>query len=527
MAPRARRTPEKAAKAVKAAANGHQDDEGRLIVATNDRNPIDPAREAAAHLIAGNDPSRLFKMGSKAAVEWNDDRGQLVALDDGGWLLHTADRVTFMGGASKKGPAPIPAPFGIMRMIPSLVTRHLPPVDGIATTPYLAADGELIDTAGYDPGTRRILHAPGLALPPVPGQPTPDEVAAAVKLLTVDWLGDFPFTSDADLANMVSLLLTLTGRMFFALAPLFILDASTAGAGKNLLATTVSLIATGTDADVMMLPDDGKEQRKKVTTALMEGRELIVWDESHTIAGRTLAAILTAERYSDRILGGNKMMTVDNRFTQLALGNNVLVRGDLRRRSWPARLVPDTEHPEHRDGWRHPYLAEWVREHRADLLAAVLVIWRNWIAEGRPEADITVGSFEKWARTVGGALAAAGIAGLGGNVTEWLSFSDDDADDGWSAYLARLARHFVGRRFTTADVAAAVTAAFVPAPPCKYDPDKPLPAQVAYAFRGQREKWHDGRSLVRSPRRDSETGTYTWTIRERSPARAENYLQDL
>ena len=66
-----------------------------------------------------------------------------------------------------------------------------------------------------------------------------------MKLLTVDWLGDFPFAGTADKANTIAVLLAMTGRMFFAPAPLFVFDASTAGSGKGLLATTISLIATG------------------------------------------------------------------------------------------------------------------------------------------------------------------------------------------------------------------------------------------------------------------------------------------
>ena len=126
--------------------------------------------------------------------------------------------------------------------------------------------------------------------------------------------------------------------------------------GKGLLTNTTSIIVTGNVPDVMELSEVGEEQRKKITSALQSGQELMVWDESHVIAGRTLAAILTAERYSDRLLGGNKMMSAVNRFTMIALGNNVQVRGDMKRRVWPGRLVPDTAHPEHRDNFRNPDL---------------------------------------------------------------------------------------------------------------------------------------------------------------------------
>ena len=200
------------------------------------------------------------------------------------------------------------------------------------------------------------------------------------------------------MVNVIAALLTMTGRHFFPLAPLFVVDASTPGSGKGLLVTTMVIIATGEPPRFMELPTDGEEQRKKITAAMLSGQTLITWDESHIIAGRSLAMTLTAEVYSDRILGGNKMMSVTNRSTQVSLGNNVQVWGDMKRRVVPSRLVPDVEHPEHRTGFKHPNLEQWVRENRGRLLSAALTIWRHWVATGRPGADISMGSFERWSR---------------------------------------------------------------------------------------------------------------------------------
>ena len=264
----------------------------------------------------------------------------------------------------------------------------------------------------------------------------------------------------------------------------------------------------------MELPADGEEQRKKITSALLAGQELIMWDESHVIAGRTLAAILTAEKYSDRLLGGNKMISVTNRFTQVALGNNVEVWGDMKRRVVPVRLVPDIEHPENRTDFRHPNLEEWVRAHRGELLAALLTIWRNWIAKGRPEASTGMGSFDRWSRAVGGALQAAGIDGFRSNTAGWLSDSDDD--DGWGDHLRQLLGRFGGGEwFTVAEVVGAVEAMSVDRPPVKRDPDKTLAEQLAYAYRKIREKWHGDLRLVRSETRDSASGGRTWSVIER------------
>lgn len=486
------------------------DDAGRLIVPAAGRNPVDIADEVAEHILDGNDPPQLFSM-SPSAVLLRD--GSLIPLDADGWLLYVARRVTFVVPAVN-GPKAVAPPAAVMKLVPPVVTPEIPPLDGIVATPYLDRDGNLVSDDGYHPGTRLVLHSGGFKIPPVSASLSPEDVAQAVKLLTEEWLADFPFASPADQANAIAVPLGMTGRMFFALAPLHVFDASTAGSGKNMLATTISMIVTGEPARVMELPAEGEEQRKKITSALLSGRELIVWDESHVIAGRTLAAILTAEQYSDRLLGSNKLICVANRFTQVALGNNTEVWGDLKRRVVPSRLVPDTEHPEHRASFRHPNLEQWGRDHRGELLAALLTIWLNWAVKGKPEADAGMGSFERWARTVGGALQAAGIEGFRASTPGWLADADDD--DGWGDHLAELHARWPGQWFTVAEVAAVIETGGLPQPPVKRDPDKTLAQRLAYSYRKAREKWHGDLRLVRSPGRDSASGGRTWSVQRRS-----------
>lgn len=506
----------KAAEIVAAAAipEPTHDHKQRLFVNAGNRNPVDIADDIAAYLLVQNTPPRLFSMGD-SAVEL--DGAQLVPLDRDKWEYYVARRITFRltaAGGSVRIAAPPPA---AMKLVPSIMLPQLPPIDGIATTPYLDRDGRVVAGDGYHPATRLVLHCGDFELPAVPEVPSAEDVAQAAKLLTEDWLGDFPFKTAADKANALAILLTLTGRMFFQLAPLFVVDASTAGSGKGLLVTTISLIATGQPPQVMELPADGEEQRKKITSAVLGGQELIMWDESHTISGRTLAAILTAETYSDRLLGGNKMISVRNRFTQVALGNNVEVWGDMKRRVVPARLVPDTDHPEHRGDFRHPNLDQWVKASRGELLAAVLTIWRNWIAAGRPDAPAGMGSFERWARTVGGALDAAGVTGFRSNTSTWLSYSEDD-DGGWTDHLAQLHTRFGDQWFNITSVADSVTSSYLKRPPVKSDPDKTLAQQLPYYYRKIRERWHGEYRLIRSDRRDSAAGSYTWSVRRRQAA---------
>ena len=66
---------------------------------------------------------------------------------------------------SSSGERIVAPPAAAMKLIPSVVTPNLPPLDGIATTPYLDPAGNLVATDGYHPGTRRVLHAGKLHMP--------------------------------------------------------------------------------------------------------------------------------------------------------------------------------------------------------------------------------------------------------------------------------------------------------------------------------------------------------------------------
>ncbi len=458
----------------------------RLEVRSGNRNPFDIAREVADSLIKKNTPPELFSMGAAAVLL--RDGGTLVPLDADGWLAYVAERVNFTTLA-KDAVRVVAPPSAAMKILPAIIMTDLPALDGVTNTPYLDQDGNVVAQDGYHPGTRLVLHMRGLALPPISGTPAAGEVAAAVDLLAEHWLADFPFAAGADMVNVIAALLTMTGRHFFPLAPLFVVDASTPGSGKGLLVTTMVIIATGEPPRFMELPTDGEEQRKKITAAFLAGQSLITWDESHIIAGRTLAMTLTAEVYSDRVLGGNKMMSVTNRSTQVSLGNNVQVWGDMKRRVVPSRLVPDVEHPEHRTGFRHPNLELWVRENRGRLLAAVLTIWRHWIAEGRPGADISMGSFERWSRAVGGALEAAAIPGFLSHTKEWLDNSDDDAPE-WEEHLAALRRTYGHGSFTALEVAVRTgKGEDLGLPWFKRDPDVPMHKALGYRYRAIRDRW--------------------------------------
>ena len=52
-------------------------------------------------------------------------------------------------------------------------------------------------------------------------------------------------------------------------------------------------------------------------------------DEAHSIEGTPLATVLTAEVWTDRVLGASRMVDLPNRVTWYAAANNMEVRGGV------------------------------------------------------------------------------------------------------------------------------------------------------------------------------------------------------
>jgi len=152
-----------------------------------------------------------------------------------------------------------------------------------------------------------------------------------------------------------------------------------------------------------------------------------------------------------------------------------------------------------------------VREHRGDLLGAALTIWRGWIAAGRPKAHLTMGSFERWASAVGGALSNSGINGFLDGTTEWLDFSDPD-NDGWGEHLAKLHAAFGGSRFTVRDVVALWETGEISLPHHRREPDRTMAHVIGNMYRSARGRWWGRYRLEPSRERNSATGGRTWTV---------------
>jgi hypothetical protein len=377
-------------------------------------------------------------------------------------------------------------------------------LDRISHAPFVREDGTVVTEAGYDQATRTLLLPdPVFQGLTVPESPTAEQVAAARDFILTDWLGDFPFDSDVDRANVMALVVTPAIRGMVPKVPLAVIDGLQMGVGKNLLADQILTVYTGSAAEPMNWVSEPEELRKQITAAFRTGAEFFVFDEAHTVEGAPLAQALTASTWQDRILGVSTMANFPNVITWMSLGNQVQVRGDLTRRVYRIALRPRYSNPQDRaaSSFRHPGLSgldlgSWTRKHRAELMTAILTLVRAWFAQGqpRPSRSASFGSFEAWERIAGGIVQVAGIEGFLGNLKVWRSESDFDTQY-WTGHLRWLRETFGAEAFRTAQVKekALTDPSSYLAPPKLDDPsDKGYGKALGEGYSRLRDRRYDG-----------------------------------
>lgn len=322
---------------------------------------------------------------------------------------------------------------------------------GITLTPMVRPDGSVLERPGYDAASRYLfLPERGVNVPAVPEAPTPAEVDRAVALLD-RMLAGFPWATKDDRANYFGLLLTPMLRMITPPTyKMFGIGAHQPGSGKTLLAD----IVTGLHGGVLRseVPEDEPEWRKQTTSILSQTSAPVIHIDNVTgvLKSSTLAGLLTAgQATSDRELGTNRILTTVNDRVWVVTGNNLSLSGDLVRRTILIMIDPNMANPETRE-FEITDLKGWVREHRNELLWALLVMIRAWVSAGKPEVRRPQSdSFARWESVVAGILSVCGVAGDFDKESGKRAAAGGDDDD-TAAVLAHLRDRFGDEVWTVA-----------------------------------------------------------------------------
>jgi hypothetical protein len=410
---------------------------GRPVIQVTDHQLQDIYDDTWRVLLARNDPPCLFVSAGQLARLVNGEGGPRIQFLDQssayGVVVRAADWMQERGGVLRASKAPKEVASDIL----SNPHPDLPALDAIVGSPVFDAEGHLLLDPGYHASARLWLHYNDeMRVHEVPSQPTEDQVAGAVTLLCEDLLVDFPFAAPSDLAHaLAALILPFVRRMIPGPTPIHEIEAPTPGSGKGLIADVISIIALGRSCEVTTITKDEDEARKKLTAILSRGHPVVVFDNIRgALESAQLAAAITAEIWSDRILGKTQMVEFPNRAVWVMTANNPKLSLEIARRCVRIRLEPPEERPWERTKFKHAPLRIWAKEHRQELIEAVLIICQSWIAAGRPPGTRTLGSFEHWAATVGGILQHAGVTDFLQDTNEFYAAADLESGE-WRALV--------------------------------------------------------------------------------------------
>jgi hypothetical protein len=320
----------------------------------------------------------------------------------------------------KDGTKVIHVPEWLPAAVESADGYHNPPIEGVSELPFLRSDGTVCREPGLDRDTA-IHFAPSIDFPRV------DDAGKARDAL-LDLVQDFPFQDDAHKAAWIAAVLTPVARPAYrGGSPLIVVDANTPGTGKGLLLDVAAQISTGRPMAVTSAPENDAEMRKRLTSLMIAGEPLCCFDNvASKIAFPSLDAALTGEVWRDRVLGGNKTVTLPNRVTFYATGNNIALHRDTFRRTNYVRLESKVENPETRSGFKYPNLLDHVRKNRGHYTACALAILQGYFRDRRPNMGLPpLGSFEGWSDLVRSAVVWCGLPDPM-NTRVALAESDDD-----------------------------------------------------------------------------------------------------
>ncbi|HEX3643714.1 MAG TPA: hypothetical protein VHV10_20685 [Ktedonobacteraceae bacterium] len=427
-------------------ANGHKEAESglpRVILGGQLRDSRD---ESLQHLGKSEEQDPTIFVQSGRLVQTGRDKDHKTIIMAMGVpeiknaLTKAADFFTLRKKGDDYSPAPASPPKEIAEAILALSPSKWPfkQLEAIVETPVIRPDGTILQKPGYDELTK-LYYAPhkDMHACTVPERPSEEEVQNARAVLE-DIIIEFPFVDQSDMANMLALMITPIIRPAIKRhVPLALLDAPKQASGKGLLADVVSIVATGEPASILTAPGNDEEWRKEITSILMKGSTIIAIDNlPGRLQSSKLDAVLTADWWTDRLLGGNTMVRVRQRAVWLATGNNIKVGGDLARRCYRIRIDPKMSKPWTRAGFKYEDLATHCSEHRSQIIAAILTLVRAWFVAGCPQdkSILSMATFTGWARMAGSILSFAGIEGFLGNLNKLYDEMDVENAQ-WALFL--------------------------------------------------------------------------------------------
>lgn len=254
-----------------------------------------------------------------------------------------------------------------------------------------------------------------------PGISKPDMKLEEAKEILTTLFKEFPFKTKQDATNALAALLTpyLKGlyTKFNKRSPVTFYLANRERVGKEYCAGITGIVHEGNALEESPISSSEnarsnhtEELRKKILAAMISGRVRMHFSNNKGfINNAVFEAVVTAERYSDRKLGTNEILTFDNELDFSLSGNTGIgFTPDFANRCRFVNMFLDIEDANSRK-FDKPDLHNWVLNNRENILSALYALVRNWFDKGKPKGTIPFASFPEWSEICGGIMEAADL----------------------------------------------------------------------------------------------------------------------
>lgn len=386
---------------------------------------------------ANREKTTIFRYAG--AMHWLERDGEgifvPVPIDVDRMRYHLARIARFQETSGRGDDAKVADCAPPIRTVRDILATPDPPIPGllrIVEAPVFASDGTIQTTPGYHAGSKTYYAPPaGLVIPAVEDAPSRADINRARALLIDELFVDFPFKTQSDRAHCIATTLNpFTRDMIDGPTPCHLIEAAMSGSGKSLLADLTALPSTGRPLGVMTEWKNDDDFKKLVTSLLIGGYQHLLLDNlTYVLNSGAYAAALTAIVWQERVLGFTRSPRLPIRVTWIITGNNPTLSSDIARRCIRVRIDPGMANPSLRQGFKHPDIRGWAAQNRGQLIWAVLILIRSWVANGRkPYRTRVMGSYARWAEVMGGVLENAGIPGFLDNLQELREQSDTEAE---------------------------------------------------------------------------------------------------
>ena len=358
---------------------------GAVVIETNDRQQQDKLSDMARAIEQFNAKAPRLFHGAAGLV-------QIERTSDGAPTIRHATRAAVSSVAGKaahwvctneNGVRDVSPPRDLCEVFIASPGdwRGIPVIEGTATAPFFAPDGTLCAREGYHGAARTWLSlATGFDVGDT--QPTPENIAAARRLILSEVLGEVSFGDDASRAHAVGqMILPFVRRLISGATPLHLWNAPLRGSGKSYAAELCILPFTEPTPTPEKKSDE--EWRKSLFCDLITGPSHIFLDNiKGSLHSPTLDLAITAGSIKERLTGTGEMVTAPIRCVWVATANNAELTEDAVTRAVVIEIQPESETPDTREFKSDP--KAFIRENRGRVCGAIITLVRAWQDAGAP-----------------------------------------------------------------------------------------------------------------------------------------------